>query len=96
MDIYIWPLSELILELSASFISIIKVMRPLYSVPDVDNQLFITYHPNYKEKLGMIEFTHNLFFFQPPSTQILPSSASSDSIAKVMKPMYNIPKASTT
>ncbi len=59
---YIQPLSELILQLIASFDSILKVMRPLYGEPEWANHQFNIYYPYYKEKPEMKEFgigSHN-------------------------------------
>ncbi len=56
LDFYIRLLFKLILKLSASFKSIIQVMRPMYSESKVDNHWFTIDHPHYKEKHGMIEF----------------------------------------
>ena len=58
-DFYIRPLSKLISQLSASFDSIIKVMRLLYGEPKADNHRFAVYHLHYKEKPGITESTHN-------------------------------------
>ena len=60
-DFYIRPLSELILLLSDSFDSIVKVMRLLYNKREADNHRFAIYHPHYKEKPGMIESAHNYY-----------------------------------
>ena len=38
-------------------------MKPLYGVLEAGNHLFATYHTHYKEKLGMIESTYNLYLF---------------------------------
>ena len=61
-DFDIRPLSELISQLSASFDSIVKVMRPLYGEPEADNHRFTIYHPHYKEKPGMTKsaYDHHL------------------------------------
>ena len=56
-DFYIRPPPELIVLLGASPDCIIKVMKSLYDVPKAGNHWFATYHPHYKEKLGMTEFT---------------------------------------
>ncbi len=59
LDFYIRLLSELILQLSASFKSIIKVMRPIYYELEANNHQFPIYHLHYKEKYGMTKFLHN-------------------------------------
>ena len=61
-DFYIWPLFGLISQLSVFFDCIVKVIRPLYGKIKVDNHQFAIYYPHYKEKPGMIEFVHGLFF----------------------------------
>ena len=66
LDFYIRPLSELISKLSASFDSIVKVMRPLYGEPEADNHRFAIYHPHYKENSGMTESAHDPFLLRPP------------------------------
>ena len=78
LDFYIRPLFELILQLSASFDSIVKVMRPIYSEPEVDNYWFAIYHPHYKEKLGITESVHDPFLLWVPPKLLSPPGASSD------------------
>ncbi len=48
-DSYIQPLSKLISQLSASFNSIITVIRLLYIEPEANNHRFAIYHSHYKE-----------------------------------------------
>ena len=45
LNFYIRPLSKLISQLSASFDSIVKVMKPLYCEPEANNHWFAIYHP---------------------------------------------------
>ena len=54
---------------------------------------FATYHPNYKEKLRIIEFMYNPFLFRSLPKLILPLYASSDYIVKIIKLPRCIPKA---
>ena len=79
LDFYIQLLFKLISQLSASFNSIVKVMRPLYNKPKTNNHRFTIYYLYYKEKPGMIEFTHNSFLFRPPPKLLSPSDTSFDS-----------------
>lgn len=58
-DFYIRPFSELILQLSAIFNSIIKAMRPLYGKPKANKHQFAIYYPHYKEKPRIIESEYN-------------------------------------
>ena len=78
LDIYIQPLSKLKLQLSASFDSIVKVMRALYDEPKANNHRFANYYLQYKDKSQMIESACNSFLFWPPLKLLLPPSASSD------------------
>ena len=57
-DFDIQPFSKLISQLSASFDSILKVMKPLYGEPEADNHWFTIYHPHYKEKPEMTKSAH--------------------------------------
>ena len=59
LDFYIQPLSKLILQLCASFDSIVKVIRSLYSKPEADYHWFAIYHLHYKEKPKMTESIYN-------------------------------------
>ena len=71
LNFYIRLLSELISQLSVSFNSIVKVMKPLYSESEADNYRFAIYHPNYKEKPGMTESAYNPCLLQPSSKLLL-------------------------
>ena len=67
-DFYIRPPLELILLLGAKSDCIVKVMKPLYVVPEAGNHWFATYHKHHKEKLGMTESTYDpclIFRFEP-------------------------------
>lgn len=55
---------------------------------------FATYHPYYQEIPKIIESVYNSFVYYPLSKQILPLGISSDSIVKIIKPIYNMSKAS--
>lgn len=61
LDFYIWLLYKLISQLSLLFDIIIKVIRPLYSEPKVDNYKFNIYHL-YQKKTEIIKSAHDLFF----------------------------------
>ena len=56
----------------------------LYSIPKAGNHCFASYHPHYKEKLGMIEFTYNPFLLRPPPKLVSLPGVSSDCIVKVI------------
>ena len=47
---------------------IVKVIKPFYGIPEVENHWFATCHIHNKKKLGMIESTYNpcLFFIPEP------------------------------
>ncbi len=61
-EFYIRPPPKLILLLGALSDCVIKVMKPLYGVPEADNHWFATYHTHYKKKLGMEKSTYNPYF----------------------------------
>lgn len=50
---FIWPLIKLIEALGAKLLYILKVIKPLYRIPEVGNNLFVTYHGYQMKKLGM-------------------------------------------
>ena len=64
---YIWPLLELISLLGGSSDYIAKVMKPLYSVPEVGNHWFATYHKHYKDKLGIKDSTYDPYLLYSSS-----------------------------
>lgn len=59
-EFYIRPSPELISLLGVSSDCVIKVMKPLYGVPEAGNHWFPTYHIHHKDKLGMKESTYDL------------------------------------
>ena len=59
LDFYIRPFSNLILQLNASFDSIVRAKKPLYSEPEVNSHWFAIYHPYYKKKPKITKFAHN-------------------------------------
>lgn len=61
---YIWLLTELMSLLGASSDCIVKVMKPLYGVPEAGNNWFATYHTHHKEKLEMTESTYNFCLYR--------------------------------
>ncbi len=62
------PPSEQISLLGASFNCIVKVIKPLYGIPEAGKHKFTTYHTHYKEKLGIIESTKELVTNSAAST----------------------------
>ena len=54
---------ELILLLGSSSEYVVKVMKPLYSVPEAGNHWFATYHTYHKDKLRIKESSYNFCFF---------------------------------
>lgn len=42
----------------------LKVMKPLYGVPEVGNHWFATYHTHHKEKLSMTESIYDFCFYR--------------------------------
>ena len=59
-DFSIWPSFEPILLLDTLSNCIVNVIKPLYSILDMGKHKFTTYHPHYKEKLGITELTKEL------------------------------------
>lgn len=45
-DTYIWPSLEQISLLGTSSDYIVKVMKPMYDVPEVNTTSYVTYHPH--------------------------------------------------
>ncbi len=62
-DIDVQPLHKLVILLGFLFVFIIKVMKPLHNISEVNTTWFATYPPHYKEKLGTKKFIYNPFFF---------------------------------
>lgn len=67
-DFYIWLPPKLILLLGASSDYIIKVIKPLYGIPEVGNHQFVTYHTHHKKKLGTIESTYDSYLLYRSGT----------------------------
>lgn len=61
-DFFIRPPPELANMLGASRDDVLKVMKPLYGVPEAGNHWFATYHRHHLEKLGMTESTYDSCF----------------------------------
>lgn len=67
-DFFIKPPTELATMLGTSSDCILRVMKPLYGVPEAGNHWFATYHKHHTEKLGMSESTYDsclLFKHEP-------------------------------
>lgn len=67
-DFFIRPPPELATMLGAPLDCIMKVIKPLYGVPEAGNHWFATYHRHHTEALGMTESTYDscfLFKHQP-------------------------------
>ena len=67
-DFYIKPPQELANEFGLWKDSILKVIKPLYSIPEAGNHWFKTYHLHYTEKLQMTQSTYDpclLYSTQP-------------------------------
>lgn len=58
-DFYIKPPPELKDILGLDDDSVLKVVKPLYGVPEAGNHWYKTYHDHHTEKLGMIESTYD-------------------------------------
>ena len=56
-DFYITPPQELATQLNLRKDSILRVVKPLYGVPEAGNHWFKTYHLHHVEKLQMIQST---------------------------------------
>ena len=95
-DTYIWPPLEQISLLNALSDYIIKVMKPMYDMPEANITLYAISYPNYKEKSGMTKSVYKLSLLWPPSQLLLPPATSFNYIIKVMKLLYNIQKANIT
>ena len=58
-DFYIRPPHELTAMMGAPSNCILKVIKPLYGVPEAGNHWFATYHAHHTRKLGMTESTYD-------------------------------------
>ena len=58
-DFYIRPPHELAEMLGAPYDCILKVMKPLYGVPEAGNHWFATYQKHHIQRLGMSESTYD-------------------------------------
>ena len=54
-EFYIRPPSELVTLLGATSDCILKVVKPLYGVPEAGNHWFATYHGHHVNRLGMVQ-----------------------------------------
>ena len=61
-DFYIRPPHELAAMLGASHDCILKMMKPLYGVPEAENHWFATYQKHHIQRLGMSESTYDSCF----------------------------------
>ena len=77
-----WSPQKLLSLLGASSHYIIKVMNPLYDMPDTGKHWFAIYHPYYKKKSKIIEFTYNFFLLQPLLKLLLLSGDWSNNVIK--------------
>ena len=53
-----------LLEKGASSDCIVKVMKPLYGVPEADNNWFVNYYTHHKEKLEMTKSTYDFCLYR--------------------------------
>ena len=67
-EFYIRPPSELVTLLGATSDCILKVVKPLYGVPEAGNHWFATYHGHHVNRLGMVQSTYDpcLFYKSEP------------------------------
>lgn len=65
-DFYIWPARKLAAMLRASYDCIMKVLRPLYGVPEAGNHWFATYQKQHIERLAMRESTYDSYLLYRP------------------------------
>ena len=59
-DFYTKPLPEIKDVLKLEEGTVLKVIKPLYSVPEVGNHWFKTYHQHYTKRLKIRESTYDL------------------------------------
>src|SRR5438045_3988240 len=58
-EFYVRPPQELEEELGIGKHNVLKVLKPLYGVPEADNHWFKTYHTHHIEKLNMDQSTYD-------------------------------------
>jgi hypothetical protein len=58
-EFYVRPLTELSGQLGIDENSVLKVVRPLYGIPEAGNHWFRTYHSHHIEHLGMNQSTYD-------------------------------------
>ena len=58
-EFYVRPLTELSGQLGISENSVLKVVKPLYGVPEAGNHWFKTYHSHHINNLGMNQSTYD-------------------------------------
>ena len=83
-DLCTRPPPKQISRLGTSSDCMIKVIKLLHDVPELNINRFAAYHPHYKEKSKITEFTYNPFLLQPPPKLVSLPGVSSDCIVKVI------------
>jgi hypothetical protein len=63
-EFYVRPPKELQNELGLGDDVILKILKPLYGVPEAGNHWFKTYHEHHVEKLRMEQSTYDPCFLQ--------------------------------
>ena len=58
-DFYVWPPLELIHQLGLKKGSILRVVKPLYGIPEAGNHWFKTYHSHHLKELNMDQSTYD-------------------------------------
>ena len=58
-EFYVRPPAELSGQLGIGSNTVLKVVKPLYGVPEAGNHWFRTYHSHHVEKLGMDQSTYD-------------------------------------
>jgi hypothetical protein len=58
-EFYVRPPQELVAELGIEKDSVLKVLKPLYGVPEAGNHWFKTYHSHYVQQLHMDQSTYD-------------------------------------
>ena len=81
-DFYIRLPPEQISRLSILSDCIVKVIKPLHNVPEANINHAAAYHPHYKEKSKISEFTYNLFLLRPPPKLVSLPNVSSKCVVK--------------
>jgi len=58
-EFYVRPLTELSRQLRINDNSILRVVKPLYGVPEAGNHWFKTYHSHHIDNLGITQSTYD-------------------------------------